>query len=193
MNEPIVGSRNLISSLREVVERSGLDPEALAVIFEADNHGHVRLADRHSLNLSDGEKTACWKVPALRELFRGERLPPADIDHYPPEYVPLFYTLEYQVLTLCEAIGDRTDQEMEEIYSALRRRPEGRSLSAIHDLIWQFAALLLGTPALSEREFEAMMGALLSSTRKWGMRPISRNYSAYLRQTFEEDSDSPAY
>jgi hypothetical protein len=90
-------------------------------------------------------------------------------------------------------MGDRTDQEMEEIYSALRRRPDGRSLNVVHDLLWQVAALLLGTHALSEREFEAMMGALLSSTRKWGLRPISRNYAAYLRQTFEGDSDSPAY
>jgi hypothetical protein len=75
-------------------------------------------------------------VPTLRELFRGNRAPPPDMDHYPPEYTPLFYFIETHFLTLCDARGDRTDQEMEEIYFMLRRRPEGRSLGASHDFMW---------------------------------------------------------
>lgn len=71
----------------------------------------------------------------------------------------------------------------------LRRRPDGRSLGAVHDFLWQVAALLLGTYVLSRAEFEALIAALERSTRKWALRPVSRNYVAYLRRTFEEASE----
>jgi hypothetical protein len=74
---------------------------------------------------------------------------------------------------------------MEGIYSMLRRRPDGRSLGAVHDFLWQVAALLLGTRRLSGAEFEALVGALERSTRKWAMRPVSRFYVAYLHETLE--------
>ncbi len=111
------------------------------------------------------------------------------MDHYPPEYAPHFFFIENQLLTVCDAMGDRTDQEMEEIYSALRRRPDGRSLGVLHDLVWQIAALLLGRCPLSEAEFEGLLGALVRSTRRWAQRPISRNYVTYLRKTFEKDHE----
>jgi hypothetical protein len=63
----------------------------------------------------------------------------------------------------------------------LRRRPDGRSLNRIHDLVWQVSALLLASHILSEAEFEALIGALVRSTRKWGLRPVSRNYAAFLQ------------
>jgi len=88
-----------------------------------DQHGHIRVEDRHAVPLTNGEEILVWQVPTLRELLRGNRAPPADMDHYPPEYTPLFYFIETHFLTLCGARGDRTDQEMEEIYSMLRRRP----------------------------------------------------------------------
>jgi hypothetical protein len=72
---------------------------------------------------------------------------------------------------------------MEEIYAALRRRPNGRSLGVPHDFLWQVEVLLLGCYPMSQAEFEALVGALLRSTRKWGLRPISRFYLGYLRKT----------
>jgi hypothetical protein len=101
------------------------------------------------------------------------------------EYAPHFFFIEKHVLSICDVIGDRTDQEMEEIYSMFRRRPDGRSLGAVHDFFWQVAALLLGTQALSAAEFEAVFGTLERSARKWGLRPISRFYAAYLHQSFD--------
>jgi hypothetical protein len=73
---------------------------------------------------------------------------------------------------------------MEEVYAALRRRPDGRSLGMVHDFLWQISALLPGRYALSQAEFEALIGALVRSTRKWSQRPVSRNYVDYLRRTF---------
>ena len=180
---------DLIPSLRAVVEAEGLNPDKLTVALEADDHRNIRVLDKHSVPVIDGDKMAVWAVPTLAELFRGSRTPPADMDHYPEEYAPHFFFIENHVLTVCEAKGDRTDQEMEEIYSMLRRRPDGRSLGAVHDFLWQVTALLLGTQALSAVEYEALIGALERSTRKWALRPVSRFYVAYLHQTFGELSD----
>jgi len=163
---------------------AGLNPGRLSVPFESDGRKHVRIPDKHAVPVTDGHKLIAWAAPSLRELFRGNRQPPPDIDHYPLEYSQHFFFIENHVLTLCDAMGDRTDQELEEIYSALRRRPDGRSLSTVHDCLWQVTALLLGSHELSEGEFEALMAALVRSTRKWGIRPVSRNYIAFLRETF---------
>ena len=38
---------------------------------------------------------------------------------------------------------------------------------------------------LSGAEFEALVGALERSARKWALRPVSRNYVAYLHKTLE--------
>ena len=176
---------DLFPTLRSLVESESLDPERLSVPLEANDRGNIRVQDRHSVCVYDGKKMARWQVPGLGELFRGTRTPPSDMDHYPEEYCPHFYFIENHVLTVCSAKGDRTDQELEEIYSMLRRRPDGRSLGTVHDFLWQVAALLLGTRLLSGEEFEALLGALERSTRKWGLRPVSRNYVAYLHRTFE--------
>jgi hypothetical protein len=183
-------TRSFVPSLQEVVQAAGLDPQKLSVALEVDDRKHVLLLDKHSVSVWDGRKMAAWAVPSLRELFRGGQQPPPDMDHYPKEYCEHFFFIETQLLTLCDAVGDRTDQELEEIYSTLRRRPDGRSLGVVHDFLWQVAALLLGSRVFSEAEFEALIGALLRSTRKWGLRPISRNYVNYLRNNFGDAHSS---
>jgi hypothetical protein len=178
----------LFPTLRSLVESEDLNPDKLSVALLADDRGNIRVQDKHSVPVFDGNKMALWQVPTLGELFRGSQTPPPDMNHYPPEYTPHFFFIENHVLTVCAAKGDRTDQEMEEIYSMLRRRPDGRSLGAVHDLLWQVAALLLGTQVLSGAEFEALFGALERSTRRWALRPVSRYYAAYLHKTFDEAS-----
>jgi hypothetical protein len=179
---------DLFPTLRTLVESEGLNPDKLHVGLEVDDRGNIRIPDKHLVLVFDGEKAAAWQVPTLAELFRGSQMPPPDMDHYPEDYTPHFYFVESHVLNLCAAKGDRTDQEMEEIYSMFRRRPDGRSLGPVHDFLWQVAALLLGTRVLSESEFQALFGALERSTRKWALRPVSRFYVAYLHQTLGDAS-----
>jgi hypothetical protein len=179
---------DLFPTLRSLVESEGLNPDKLSVALEADARGNIRVQDKHSVPFIEGQKMVRWQVPTLADLFRGSQTPPPDMDHYPEDYTPHFFFIEKHVLTVCAAKGDRTDQEMEEIYSMFRRRPDGRSLGAVHDFLWQVAALLLGTQVLSGAEFEALFGALERSTRKWALRPVSRFYVAYLHKTFEEAS-----
>lgn len=123
-----------------------------------------------------------WTVTSLASLFRGNKQPP-HLGDYPEAYHECFLLLDMQFLQLCEFIGDRRDAEMLEIFSALRRRPDGRSLGFVHDYMWQAAALMLGITPLSQAEFEAILARLERSCRTFGMGPTSRNYSVSLRQT----------
>ncbi|MBM3836910.1 MAG: hypothetical protein FJ398_02910 [Verrucomicrobia bacterium] len=186
--EPAV---ELIPSLQELVIAQGLKAEKLQLALEVnEGQKQVRVLDRRSVPLYDGEKAVFWEAPPLREMFRGGRQPPPDseMNRYPPEYSLYFYLIENHVLLLSDQIGDRTDQELEEVYSLLRRRPDGKSLGTVHDALWQAAALLLGTYALSQAEFEAIFGQLARSARHWAQSPISRNYLGYLRKTFGGES-----
>ncbi len=65
---------------------------------------------------------------------------------------------------------------MKEVYSVLRRRPDGKSLGHLHDYMWQAAALLLASQPLSQAEFEAIMSRLERSCRTFRMGPTSTNY-----------------
>jgi len=179
--DPIGFPVELNAPLREAVEAQQLNPAHLALVLLRDNQGGIRIIDRNLLLISDHEKLMEWTAPPLAQLFRGERPAPADMDHYPERYVPYFFFIEKHIITLFQSLGDRTDQEMEEVFSMLRRRPDGRRLNRIHDFVWQAAALLLATHPMSGAEFEALMGALERSARGWGQRPISRNYAAYLQ------------
>ncbi len=173
---------DLVASLRSVVESAGLDPKNLCAALQADEQGHVTIENRRSVFVSDGEQAVEWPVASLRELFRGNRKPPPDIERYPPAYTPYFYFVESHFLTLCGGRSVPTDQEMEEVYSMLRRRPDAKSVGKSHDFLWQVAALLLGCYVLSEAEFEGIFAALLGSARRWGLKPISRNYAEFLRK-----------
>lgn len=175
-------SIDLVPALRELVEQEQLDVRKLTVAAATDGHGHLRVKDRHSVFLFDGKRAAVWEVRSLRELFRGDKAPPPNMDRYPPEYTRCFFNIEKHVMTACDIEGDRTDQEMETLYSALRRRPDGRNhLGPLHDFLWQAAALTLGMHRLSQSEFESVVGQLERSVRKWALRPVSRNYASYLR------------
>lgn len=162
-----------------------MDQVAIRLAVKVKNDRYIQMPDRRIVSVTDGKERVEWTVGSLSELFRGEQVPPPDLQQYPPEYVPCFYFIESHLLMLCDAIGDRTDQEMEEVYAALRRRPDGRSLSPIHDFMWQVSALLLGKYALSAAEFEGIMETLLSSARRWGLRPVSRFYVDYLRNELD--------
>ena len=70
----------------------------------------------------------------MRALFRGNELPPV-LGDYPEIYNDVFILLDLHVLEISKIFGDRRDAEMLEIYSALRRRPDGpsRELLAGHE------------------------------------------------------------
>ena len=170
-------------SLREALQTGGLDGTKLMVgLPTKEQSGGLASFDRHRILLNEGEKIAEWHVSSLRELWRGDKKPPADMSHYPKEYVPMFFFIERQARLADEMGGGLRDLQFEEIYSMLRRRPDGKSLGPVHDYLWQVAATLLGMRVLSQAEFEEIFGQLARSCRRWAMGATSRNYMDYLKE-----------
>lgn len=174
------------ASLAAVVAGSGLDWSGLRPTVPARDSGGGPIASRHRIGLTDGEHSGLWHVPSLRALFRGNRQPPpeTEMDQYPADYVDLLYCVEYQVLQVADADRDPTDDECIELYAAMRRRPDGRSLGRLHDAVWQAACLALAMTEVSEAEFGAVFGQLTRSVRHFRIGHPSRNYMGYLRSTF---------
>ncbi len=125
-------------------------------------------------------------VESLRPLFRGSRQPPPDSEmaHYPAMYVPFFYRIEYNVYRYCRTMDlQPSDNEFVEIYSQMRRRPDGKSMGPLHDVMWQSAALILGLRPWSESEYTAVFGQLACSARHFKLSLSSSNYMEHVRRT----------
>ena len=174
------GRFELCESLEAVVEKDGLDPFNLSVAILLDEQeNRMVIESRNSVFLSDGKKGAEWKVGSLRGLFRGnEPAPSAErLARYPAEFVPLFASIE-QSLSLFESGSGLppTDGEFLDAFSALRRRPDGRSLGMLHDFVWVNTAFMLGQYRCSESLYLAIMNRLERSVRAFKIGMSSRNY-----------------
>jgi hypothetical protein len=101
------------------------------------------------------------------------------------EFSPLFYTIEQNLPLFHSGAGlPPTDGEFLEIYSAMRRRPDGRSLGALHDYVWMNAAFMLGKHQCSESLYTAIFKRLEKSARTFKTGMSSRNYINALRTSF---------
>lgn len=185
MDEPF-DKNNFYPSLREAVDTVPLPCKGLIVGMPVNSDKKIVIPDRHDILLVEGGKACRWQVPALRDLFRGERVPPVFGDRPSAEYNCCFYVIEWHMTMICDAEGNRTDQEFNDVYSAMRRRPDGKNLGKLHDFLWQASALLLGMRPTSAAEFEAIMGRLALSTKHFSDGLVSRNYIESIRPTFPE-------
>ena len=192
-SDSIYNLDDFVPSLREALAGQSLDlcdsmlMAAVPVKDGDPNEPPVPVElDRRLIPLVAGDNVCEWKVDSLRSLFRGDRKPPT-LGDYPEAYDDEFFILEMHVLQISDLFGDRRDDEMREIYSILRRRPDGKSIGFVHDHMWQAAAILLGTRPLSQAEFEAILGRLERSCRTFSIGPGSRNYLETLRGMFQEE------
>ncbi len=200
MNEPgpkpFFSLGNFVPSLRQALEREPLDLtkiiRAAVPVKDLQEHPTPTPAglDRAVLYLTDGKAACHWETDSLRALFRGDHMPP-NLGDYPEAYNEAFAIFDSHALEISDILGDRRDEEMLEVYSTLRRRPDGRSVGYVHDYMWQAAAIVLGTQPLSQAEFEAVLGRLERSCRTFAMGPTSRNYIATLRMTLGQEDDLP--
>lgn len=185
--ESFLNPDDFVPSLREALEKAPLDLTKFIRVAAAVKDPNEKLLvpiirDRREIFIIDGEKSCSWNVSFLTDLFRGERPAPRFSD-LPGNYEASFLFLELHLLDFCDSFGDLRDVEAEEIYSALRRRPAGKSLGPCHDHLWQASALLLGTHLLSKAEFESILARLERSCRTFAMGSTSRNYINTLRGT----------
>lgn len=133
--------------------------------------------DRTWLLVVSGETTAQWRAESLRGLFRGDRVPP-QLDDYSKAYADCFGLLDVHLSEFSRLVGPPRDEELRELFSLLRRRPDGKSTGFLHDYVWQALALILGTHALSEAEYNAILARHELSCRRAAMGPSSRNFVA---------------
>jgi hypothetical protein len=123
-------------------------------------------------------------VRPVRELFKGDRKAPELSRGPTPDLEPVFMLLAYTVVRFCEADGrDETDQEMEQVYTLLRRRPDGAG-GRLFAYLRAAARLYMSVRDVSAAEYEAVMRRLTKSARSFSSPPLSRNYLATLRPTF---------
>ena len=126
----------------------------------------------------DESKTHELVVVSLRALFRGEGQLVIDRTDFKDEYIPFFVPIEQTLVEMMDELPREciTDDKFVETYSAMRRRPDGKSLGYIHDVVWQLAARFLIAYVCSQNEFEACFRRLEQSARTWRVSPTSMNY-----------------
>lgn len=183
---------SLHPSLLAAVTHGGLDPAhfELGVPLEA-GPGEPRSAREALMLIGQAEgQQAMWNVPSLASLVRGNTVPP-ELKEYPAAYVPVFASIEQRLLMMASVGRPPTDGEIGEIYSNLRRRPDGRSGGWAHDNVWRIVAFTLGQFTLSATELEAVLGRLEKSAKFWkggGEAGVpsasSRNYLEHLKKMF---------
>lgn len=117
----------------------------------------------------------------LRTLFRGNATAP-DLSRGPtPELEPFFIFLESTVVNFCDVAGrDESDQEMRRIYAQLRRRPDGRDC-LMYTFLQAAARVYMMNFAVSQAEYEAVMGRLAKSATNFSIGHISHNYLDTIR------------
>ncbi len=190
--KPVYNIEDFVPDLREAVEEAGFDlslvPRAALPVDEPepDTTPVPAAFDRGRILLAAGECSCLWEVESLRALFRGDRKPPV-LGAYPEEYNEVFMTFDVHILQISKIFGDPRDEELREIFSMIRRRPDGRSLGYMHDYLWQAAALVLGVFPLSQAEFEAIVARMERSCRTFSEGVSSRNFASSLRTHVYEE------
>ena len=175
---------DLHPSLRAVVDEAGLNVARLSVSLCVSGDGKTTAGDRHDIMLYDGDISATWRVDSLTGLFRGDAAAPDSMEmkFYPDEYHSFFFDIESNLVMLADLDLPPTDQQFVEAYSTVRRRPNGKSVSSLHDMVWQCTCLALALQPWSAKECEAVLAQLARSARSFRMGASSRNYMAYLKQ-----------
>ena len=156
-----------------------------------------------SLNEASDRKSFCviknedlttmvmMKVPSLRALFRGEANP-GEIVNAPNARCQCIITMfEKNWIEMVD--GDMVkiprDCEMLDCYTALRRRPDGRSIGRMHDILWQIWVFITATHEVSEGEFTSIMNRLERSARTFKMGLSSTNMYSNLAGVYDGTLD----
>jgi len=154
---------------------------AYAVKEDADHYVND-LEDRTTIAFNDGDGIHTFSVQSLESIFRGDVKPPS-LEKFPSSYIPFFGILEHMVINIADYFGDPTDDDMQQIYRRLRRKPDGQGVHIIHDYVWQACAIILALRPWSREQYEAVLGRLEKSCRTFSTSSCSKNYIKELRRT----------
>lgn len=183
-----IDREQLLPVLRQLCEaeiKPGKNIPKPTVAFQLDDNNCLVIPRREDIDICCGNRIIHWRVESIRALFRGNRIPP-ELKHYPEEYVSIFAAIEQPIADFSEQPElSLSDADFKEIFSAMRRRPDGRRINLMHDLVWQATALTLALYPCSESEYSAIFLRLEKSARTFNMGQGSKNYLAYLRNALQ--------
>jgi hypothetical protein len=177
----------MLPALRKLVDAElkteELNP-SITVAFQFDDNERLTIPKREDINIACKNKLFHWHVNSIRALFRGDTIPP-DLEHYPEEYVPFFAAIEQPIADFSNQPElALSDVDFKEIFSTMRRRPDGKRINLMHDLIWQVTVLALALYPTSQAEYNAVFMRLEKSARTFNTGYGSKNYLAYLHNEF---------
>ena len=184
-----ISEDDLFPSLRDLLKSElgdSVKPDLskLSLGNNLDAQNLLLIPKREEIDIVYENRVLNWHNDSIRALFRGNRIPP-DLKKFPPEYQFFFFIIEKPIATFSKhqelALND---PDFEEIFSAMRRRPDGRRINLMHDLIWQAAALVMALKPCSEAEYTAIFQRLEQSASTLNKGRNSKNYLWYLRENF---------
>ncbi len=191
MNMENISKDDLFPSLLDLVRNNltefpNMDFSKLSLAIYADAQDRLFIPRREDIAVVYEDKSFEWHNDSIRALFRGNHIPP-DLKEYPPEYDFFFYRIESQIILLSEHLEhELCDVDFEEIFSAMRRRPDGRRINLMHDVVWQAASLNMALSPCSESEYTAIFMRLEQSARTFNLGRSSKNYLSYLRDELSD-------
>jgi len=175
---------NPVPALSEALAKEGIDSKLAKVCVDVNAAGMIEIKTRESVIVSDKQKSAVVEFPSLASLFRGDAQAPQRFEpgKLPEKYMLLFRSIERCVLAVIDFGLHPFDGQFEEIYSQMRRRPDGRSLGLLHDIVWQAAALEMAKREWNQDELAFAFKILSSSAKRHRSSKDARNYIGHLKE-----------
>src|SRR6185437_3348158 len=132
-----------------------------------------------------GPKSLRVTLKPTAQLFTGTKTPPSFKSGPTEAYVPFFATIELTVIDYCRRAGKpEYDEELERLYTHLRRRPDGTDANALFSYIRAAARLYMSAFDVSQAEFEAVCRRLSKSADHFRLGSTSTNYCQVVGSTF---------
>ncbi len=153
--------------------------------IEVDDQQHVVPVSDIVLVVA-GSKTARVTLKKASELFTGRKTPPSFRDGPAEGYILFFALIERTVVDFCRFAGrPEYDDEIERLYTHLRRRPDGHDGNPLFSYLQAAARLYMSAVDVSQAEFDAVCRRLSQSAGRFAAGPTSTNYCEVVGETFE--------
>jgi|GEM_PF-6991903 len=134
----------------------------------------------------DDTKYDGFEFPSIRDLFRECEMPEKTEDSlFWFDFSATSSRILLNAISL-DLIPMPTDDEMADIFSALRRRPDGKPISLAHILVWKAAVCHLLVYRCSKELFEAVCHDFEKFAKQFNEGNGSCNFILYAEEVLDE-------
>jgi len=182
----------LINELRESnIDPSFDSPPRLFIPIRRNEAGIVAVSDRVPVQCKAVTKELSLK--SIPELFVGNRQAPSFKGGPTGDYIKFFALIEATVIDYClVATRVERDQEIERLYSLLRRRPAGKDKNPLFSYIQAAVRVYMSLFDVSPSEFDAVIRRLSQSAGHFAIGPTSTNYFQIVHGSLRSIANSEA-